>query len=114
MRPQENGNRTDVRWIEMRNSKGKGLRFEARAVLGRESSSVNEGLNFSAWPYSMEDLDKAMHIYELPRRDYITLNIDYRQNGVGGDLPGVAGVHDKYRIHKDKTHKYNFTIRRID
>jgi beta-galactosidase len=127
MRPQENGNRTDVRWVEIRNSNGQGLRFETGTVLGSNSSSSpfavdsspieqnsGTGFNFSAWPYSMEDLDAAKHIHELPKRDYITLNIDHRQNGVGGDLPGVAGVHDAYRIYKNKTHKYSFTIRRID
>ena len=42
-------------------------------------------LSVSAWPFSMEDLEKAKHINETPRRDFITVNLDYKQMGVGGD-----------------------------
>lgn len=102
MRPQENGNRTDIRWASLTSNEGRGVVFEdAGGTL----------LNVSAWPYSMEDLSLAKHIHELPKRDYITFNIDYRQSGVGGDFPGVAGVHDEYLIHKDKTYRYSFVIK---
>ena len=55
-------------------------------------------LSISAWPYSMEDLEKAMHINELPRRDFITLNLDYRQMGVGGDDSWGARPHPEYTL----------------
>ena len=55
-RPQENGNRTEVRWLTLTDSQGAGL-----LAVGMPLLSV------SAWPYSMEDLEKAMHINELPR-----------------------------------------------
>ena len=73
-RPQENGNRTDVRWLTLTDKDGAGL-----LAVGMPLLSV------SAWPFSMDDLEKAMHLNELPRRDFITLNLDYRQMGVGGD-----------------------------
>ncbi|SKA98879.1 beta-galactosidase [Caloramator quimbayensis] len=104
MRPQENGNRTDVRWIEVKNSKGLGIRIE---------DFEGKLLNFSAWPYSLEDLDRAKHIHELKEQDFITLNIDYRQCGVGGDLPGVAALHDKYKLHGNKSYVYSFLIKPI-
>jgi len=72
--PQENGNRTDVRWVSVTDSEGKG--FKITDVEGNF-------LNFSAWPYTLKDLEKAEHIHELPRREEITFNIDYRQRGVG-------------------------------
>lgn len=105
MRPQENGNRTDARWAELTDINGNGIRVE---------SSSEKLLNISTWPYSMEDLEKANHIYELPERNFTTFNIDYMQRGVGGDFPGVAMVHDQYLIHKGRTYKYSFTIKNIE
>jgi len=74
VRPQENANRTDVRWIAFTNPTGQGL----LAVQGRTLLSV------SAWPYSQADLEQATHIHELPSRDFVTVNLDHRQRGVGG------------------------------
>jgi len=99
--PQENGNRTDVRWVAVTDSGGRGLLF---------SDAAGTLLNVSAWPYSMEDLAEAAHIHELPRRDYNTLNIDYRQKGAGGDLPGLIALHDEYKLRKGVTCRYGFTI----
>ncbi|MHA1447271.1 MAG: hypothetical protein ACTSSN_11305, partial [Candidatus Heimdallarchaeaceae archaeon] len=67
-------------------------------------------LNFSAWPYTLEDLEKAEHIHELPRREEITFNIDYKQRGVGGDLPAFPTVHDKYKLKKNVPYSYSFKI----
>ncbi|GKX65332.1 glycoside hydrolase family 2 TIM barrel-domain containing protein [Inconstantimicrobium mannanitabidum] len=105
MRPQENGNHTEVRFVNIMNAQGRGIHIE---------SSDENLLNFSAWPYSQSDLEKANHIHELPRRDFITLNIDHMQCGVGGDLPGMAGLHQPYIIHKNKQYKYEFTISNIE
>ena len=54
--PQENGNKSDVRWAALTNNEGKGL-----LVVGEPF------LNVSAWDYTMEALEKAEHIHELPR-----------------------------------------------
>ncbi|MCG3260232.1 MAG: hypothetical protein H7644_10825 [Candidatus Heimdallarchaeota archaeon] len=99
--PQENGNRTDVRWVSVTDSEGKG--FKVTDVEGNF-------LNFSAWPYTLEDLEKAEHIHELPRREEITFNIDYKQRGVGGDLPAFPTVHDKYKLKKNVPYTYSFKI----
>lgn len=87
MRPQENGNRIDVRSLSITDDTGCG--FE---VIG------NEPFNFSYGEYSQEKLEKAMHIYELEKDSYNTLNIDARQRGVGGDMPGASFLHDKYKM----------------
>jgi len=104
VRPQENGNRSDVRWCSLTNKKKEG--FIIRAIGGTY-------FNISAWPYNMEDLEKATHIHELPIRENVTLNIDYKQKGVGGDLPGLPSVHNKYRLHKGKEYLYCFSIEPI-
>ncbi|NPD88706.1 MAG: DUF4981 domain-containing protein [Asgard group archaeon] len=99
--PQENGNRTDVRWITVTNDEGKGFKItDYKGTL----------LNFSAWPYTQDELEKAEHIHELPRKDNITFNIDYRQRGVGGDSPALPTVHEEYKLKKDVTYSYSFKI----
>jgi beta-galactosidase len=74
-RPQENGNRTHVRWVTFTDKNGNGLRATGEPLL-----------DFSAWEYSQEQLERAKHDYELAIRqpDWITVNLDWRQRGVGG------------------------------
>ena len=66
-------------------------------------------LETSAWPYTMEDLEQAEHVHELPRGDAITLNIDYRQMGVGGDNSWGARTHPKYRLPA-KPYSFRFRL----
>ena len=100
VRPQENGNRCDVRWFALTDDAGAGLRFEG--VPGAP-------LSVSAWPYSMEDL-AARHDFELRRRDFITVNLDHLQMGVGGDNSWGLPVNAPYRIKPDRVYKWSFTV----
>ncbi|MHA1220964.1 MAG: beta-galactosidase small subunit family protein, partial [Candidatus Heimdallarchaeota archaeon] len=102
VKPQENGNRTDVRWITLRNDTGLGLLIESY------SDSL---LNISTWPYSMSDLENAKHINDLPKRDFITVNIDYKQRGVGGDWPAIARTHSEFKLKKNRRYFYSYRIR---
>ena len=102
VRPQENGNRTDVRWAALLNDNDIGL------LISDEGDTY---LNVSAWPYSMEDLENAKHIHELPTRENITFNIDLNQQGVGGDIPAMAMLHDKYKMHRNIEYRYSFCLR---
>jgi len=97
VRPQENGNRTDVRWFIMTNEEGNGLLI---------SDAGGTNLNISAWPYSMEDLESARHNHQLPCREFNTLNIDYKQRGVGS-----FWLHKKYLLEENKTYSYAFILR---
>jgi beta-galactosidase len=101
VRPQENGNRTEVRWVAMTDENKSGL-FVA--------DYGGNLLNTSCWPYTLEDLEKADHIHELPRRNKITWNIDYKQRGVGGDVPALLRLHDEYKLKKKETYCYAFRI----
>ena len=87
VRPQENGNKTDVRWVALTNSEGTGL-----LAVGMPLLSV------SAWPFNMRDLEKARHVHEVPRRSRITVNLDYKQMGVGGDNSWRARTHPQYTL----------------
>ncbi|MEO0472461.1 MAG: glycoside hydrolase family 2 TIM barrel-domain containing protein, partial [Bacteroidota bacterium] len=103
VRPQENGNRTDVRWLSLTDNQGNGLMFKAMPHL-----------SISAWPYTMAELDESMHINEIDRSDHITLNLDWKQMGVGGNDTWSAKARPMkaYRIPAD-TYQYRFVIRPI-
>ena len=101
VRPQENGNRTDVRWISCADAKGRGLVF-----VGSQPLSV------SAWNTTQEELYKSRHIGE-PKllEDSFVLNIDLVQNGVGGcnSWNQAARPSDQYRL-LDKHYSYDFWV----
>ena len=100
MRPQENGNRTDVRTLQFTRADGTGLRIDAESVI-----------EFSAGAYSQEKLDDAKHLYELLPDAYVNLQIDGRQRGVGGDMPGSAYLHAPYKLKAGK-YTYQFVMKR--
>lgn len=77
IRPQENGNKTDVRWVALTNRQGLGLLASGMPLL-----------NVSAHHYSTEDLTWVLHAHELRRREEIYLNLDYRQGGLGSNSCG--------------------------
>jgi beta-galactosidase len=99
VRPQENGNRTGVRWLELWGAEG-GLRVQDLS---------GEHVDVTAWPYTQEDLDAAQHIHELPRRDTVTLTVG-RQRGVGGDLPGAAALLPAYRMPAGRTYQVHVRL----
>ncbi|MHC4461944.1 MAG: beta-galactosidase, LacZ type [Planctomycetota bacterium] len=98
VRPQENGNKSDVRWMVLTDRDGVGL-----IAVGMPTIDV------SAWPFTMQDLEKARHIHDLPQRDTITINIDYKQMGVGGDDSWGARTHLEY-ILSTKPYRYRFRL----
>jgi len=99
VRPQENANRCDVRWVTLTSADGTGLMVAGMPMI-----------DFSAWPYTMQTLEQAGHIHELPRSENITLNIDYRQMGVGGDDSWGARTHPEYML-PPKPYSYSFRLR---
>ncbi len=94
--PQENGNKTDVRWALISGQSGVGLRVTGHPEFG-----------FSVRNYMDEDLDAARHDYELKKRDFVTLNLDYLQMGVGGDDSWGARTHPEFCI---PAKAYSFTV----
>ena len=107
VRPQESGNKSDVRWLELTNGEGVGLRVEGL-----------QPLNISAMPYRSEDLDpglskKQMHYSDIEPRREVVLHIDLAQRGLGGDDSWGAQPHDEYRLTADK-YSYGYILRPID
>ena len=100
MRPQENGHRTDVRSLSVTNDNGSGIVIDAM--------DIPFGFNLSY--YNPDKLDKATHLYELVKDDYITLSLDAAERGVGGDMPGCAYLHKPYKLKNGKTYSFTFRI----
>ncbi len=104
VRPQENGNRSQVRWVSLTDQTGVGLQVRAAG---------ETNFNFSAWNCTQDDLADAQHIHEVPERDLVTLNIDLTQAGVGGDVPAGGSPHQEYRLPSGKLYEYAFTLQPI-
>jgi beta-galactosidase/evolved beta-galactosidase subunit alpha len=96
--PQENGNRTDVRWVAVTGKSGFGLRAEGDPTL-----------NFSAHHYTTEDLDRAAHTYDLPHREEVTLILDHRHHGLGSNSCGPAPLPQ----HQLKVEPFRWTWRLV-
>lgn len=100
LKPQECGNRTGIRTMQVTDAAGDGLSF----------SAVETPFEMSVLPYSVYELDSAMHQEELPSSEYIWVRIIAKQMGVGGDDSWGAPVHSEYRINGNKPMKLRFVI----
>ena len=104
VRPQESGNKTDVRWLELTDSNGRGIRVEGL-----------QPLSVSAMPYRSEDLDpglggkKQMHYSDIELRREVVLHVDLAQRGLGGDNAWGATPRDEYRLTADE-YSYGYII----
>ncbi len=102
VKPQENGNRTEVRWMAFTNfAKEKGL------LIVKDYKD----LSMSVWPYTQENLKAATHTFDLKDPGFLTVNIDLIQMGVGGNdsWSPVAQPLEKYQIPSGN-YEYSFYI----
>ncbi len=100
IRTQDVGNHTDTRWFSLAGKDGKGLKVECA-----------EPMNFSVWPFTLDDVESAMHPTDLPQRDYNTIFIDSAIHGVGGDNSWGARTHKEYTLPGGEQREIKFTIR---
>ncbi|MBJ7881051.1 glycoside hydrolase family 2 TIM barrel-domain containing protein [Gelidibacter salicanalis] len=114
LRPQETGNKTDVRWV---------IVSSPQLSLKATSSIL---LNTSVWPFDMTEIDfnsedasasasglvpvTKKHGADIKIGETVQWNIDYLQMGVGGDTSWGRLVHPEYTIPADKNYNYTFTI----
>lgn len=103
-RAQETGNKTDVRWVALRNNDGNGI-----LVKGAQPLSV------SCWNFPQEELDyvpflvKRKHGGSIVKQDMVWFNIDLAQMGIGGDTTWGAKIHPEYTI-TPTAKSYSFDI----
>lgn len=88
--PQENGNRSDVRWAALTNMHGVGL-----------FAAGESHFNFSAHRYTAKDFEKAQHDYELAKRENIVVHLDDRHHGIGTASCG-PGPLAKYELNAEE------------
>ena len=103
-RPQESGNKTEVRWVNFSNGKNK--------ILFEYADSL---LNFSALPYNLDDLDpearkRQYHSGELNKRNEIYLHVDLQQTGLQGIDSWGSQPLKKYQI-PFKNYQYSYWIK---
>ena len=113
IRPQENGNKEDTRWVSLTNKKGDGL-----VIRGLPTFNVSAHHQLMEDFESMErtdgrhrdgDIVRNRHTIDVLRRPLVSLNIDYRQMGVGGDTSWGAHTHEAYKLTENKYH-YAFLL----
>jgi len=108
VRPQETGNKTDLRWMALTNKESVGLMVLAESELSG-----------SALPFDYKELyhsgkgNPQKHGAEIKVGDVISWQIDHKQMGVGGDNSWGAPVHAEYSI-PSQDYKYMFILRPIN
>ncbi|RAU97347.1 glycoside hydrolase family 2 TIM barrel-domain containing protein [Paenibacillus sp. YN15] len=102
LRPQESGNKTGVRWAELRNGQGRGLRIEGAPAV-----------ELSVLPYTPEELELADHAYKLPRQLRTVVRVNARQMGVGGDDSWGAHVHPEFTLPANQVYSHRFVLKPI-
>ena len=113
IRPQENGYKTDVRWLELTDADGHGFLFQGK----------QQFFCFSALPYLDEDFQASVralgwanaqnqHYSDLKARPITALNIDLKQQGLGGDDSWWTKPHKPYRLN-ERVYSYQFWMQAI-
>jgi beta-galactosidase len=100
--PQENGNKTDVRWVALQDTNGMGI-----LIVGKQPLEVNAHHYFES-----SFNQQTVHTIDVPFQNVTELCIDLHQQGVGGDNSWGQPVHDKYKL-LEKEYKYGFVMKPV-
>jgi len=115
VRPQENGYKTDTRWLAITDREGKGLRFEGEPFICFEAlNNLTEDFespgNLACYRPDAKLVNR--HTDDVRPRDLVRVNIDYGQMGVGGDNSWGARTHEKYCL-RDLKYEYSFRMKPV-
>jgi len=97
--PQDNANRSDVRWFSLSGDGQPTLKITGL-----------QPLNFRVWPYGEEDLEGKQHPYQIPTCKFINVNIDLNIHGVGGNDSWGARTLDPYTNDGNQPYRYSFVM----
>lgn len=115
IRPQENGYKTDTRWLALTDESGNGLLVSGNPLIGFAAlKNIHDDFE-SPGKLSMfrKDAKSAnTHINDVKPRELVNLNVDLGQMGVGGDNSWGAPIHTQYRL-LDRKYEYTFRMRPI-
>ncbi|MCT4544689.1 MAG: DUF4981 domain-containing protein [Vallitalea sp.] len=99
LRPQESGNKTEVRWITIQDEKGNGLKFQGTPYF-----------EANALPYTPNELENSPHPYELPESTKTVVRINALQMGIAGDDSWGAKTHVDYTIFANRIYRHKFSF----
>lgn len=130
VRPQENGHRTDTRWVALTNGKG-GLMIVADNTIGFnalrnrvedfDSEETNnrpyQWNNFSSEEIASRSDEEAKnklrrqtHINDIVPQDFVEVSIDMKQQGVAGYNSWGARPLPEYSIPANQDYQWGFTL----
>jgi beta-galactosidase len=123
MRPQENGYKTDVRWLRLQNAESLGIEVRSDGLMGFGAHHnrlqdfvppVKIAITSEDGPGARENQQRVnVHVNDVVPRDLISLNIDLGQMGVGGDDSWGKRTLMKYSF-TESSYSYGFTLRPFD
>lgn len=99
IRPQDNGNHGECRYVKLSDSDGKGIK-----ILASEKP-----FSFSVHNYSNETLEKAKHIEDIKKEDFVSLNIDGFMRGTGTNSCGPNTL-KQYRVYLKDELEFEFCL----
>ena len=105
MRPQENGNKTDVRWVKLTNAQGFGLMATGAPTL-----------NVTARHFTKDDMERAGYTFQMKRHPETYLNLDWKQMGVGGIDSWSENAYPMapYRVPGGEEHSYSYRLSPVE
>lgn len=115
IRPQENGYKTDTRWLTLTDESGSGLLITGDPVICFATlKNIHDDFESPGKlsQYRKDAKTANTHTIDVKPRELVNLNVDLGQMGVGGDNSWGAPVHAKYRL-LDKRYEYTFRIKPI-
>jgi beta-galactosidase len=115
IRPQENGYKTDTRWLTLTDDNGTGILVSGDPLFC--FSALNNIHDDFESPGKLSQYRKDAktantHTIDVKPRDIVNLNVDFGQMGVGGDNSWGALIHPEYRL-LNKKYEYSFRIRPV-
>ncbi|MBC2592823.1 DUF4981 domain-containing protein [Ruficoccus amylovorans] len=103
VRPQENGHRTGIRWLELYPEQGEDRLLHLKAA-------ALPLLGVSVWTCTDENMENATHDAFLNKEDALTVHVDGWMMGVGGDTSWGSPVHEAYRSKIPGTYSFEFEL----
>ena len=100
LRPQECGNKTEVRHACIANSERVGL-----LIKGAPRFELN------VLPYTPKEIEAHDHAYKLPKSNKTVVRMNYKQMGVGGDDSWGSRPHPEYRLFGNRTYSFSVSLK---
>ena len=99
IRPQDNGNHGECRYVKLSDSEGRGVMFCA----------CDKPFSFSAHNHSNEAIEKAGHLEDIKNEDFVSVNIDGFVRGTGTNSCGPNAL-KQYRVYLKDELEFEFYI----